>query len=241
MISLIGAFPTATGQSLLCEKALWRKGAKPLPLLKYWNLAFHFCTFLCFQDFGTIFDRSQDFDLEIYFTHERSCTYFLSVLHMKPFPVTVHCLLSFVAFLLLVDPKRDMWTPESTLLTFGLILPHVPGMKHLIFICFVHICIQISSLSCFFSIPSCPCQKNTEKWCYRIILISTSLSWLEHGSMIPSKGQEDSNKMSLEADWFHLRNKTSMYVRLNMRITHWVKLFQFCPHTWKQVTFHMID
>lgn len=134
-------------------KRLWRKGAKPLPLLKYWNLAFNFCTFLCFQDFGTLFDCSQDFDLEIYFTHEFSCTYFLSVLHMKPFPVTVHCLLLFVAFLLLVDPKRDMWTPESTLLTSGLILPHVPGMKHLIFICFVHICIQISSLSCIFFFP----------------------------------------------------------------------------------------
>lgn len=43
---------------------------------------------------------------------------------------------SFSAFLLLIDPKRDMWSPELTSLTSGLILPHVPEMKLLIFLLF---------------------------------------------------------------------------------------------------------
>lgn len=163
-------------------------------ILKCWNLAFIFCTFLCFQDLGTLFVHFVSlriFDLKIYFTHELSCTYFLEILHMKPFPITVHCLFSFAAFLLLIDPKRDMWSPELTLQISSLILPHVPGMKSLIFICFVHICIQMTSLICFcfhmFMSRKRLCETNdtsidvTESSCY-----PWSLSWLEHRSMITS-------------------------------------------------------
>lgn len=54
---------------------------------------------------------------------------------MKPLPVTEHCLFSFAAFMLSIDPKWDECIPE--LLTSSLILPYVPAMNCLIFFCFV--------------------------------------------------------------------------------------------------------
>lgn len=128
-------------------------------MLKFSFLFLHFFEIL--WHFSILY-FTQDFDLEIYFTQELSCTYFVSILHMKPFPLTVHCLFSFAAFLLLNDPKTDMWNPEVTLLTSSLILPYVPGMRCLIFICFGHMCIQMTSLIFVFVFMClCPYQKKT--------------------------------------------------------------------------------
>lgn len=84
---------------------------------------------------------------DLFYTH-------FHVLLLFKFCTQNHSLLQYIVFshllpfLLLIDPKRDMWSPELTMLTSGLILPHVPGMKRLIFICIVHIRMN-SLIFCF--------------------------------------------------------------------------------------------
>lgn len=68
----------------------------------------------------------------------------------------------------------------------------------LLFLCSVHICIQ---MTWSFIMCSCPYQK---RWCYWIILISTS--WSEHGST--------SIKTKIKWDW--RPTDSEMYVKLQM-------------------------
>lgn len=105
----------------------------------------HFSLLSKFWDTSTLW-FTQDFDLEIDFI-----THLFKFLHTKP--RTCHSLFFFshlLPFILSTDPKMNVWSPE--LLTSSLILPHVPGMKCLILIFSVHICIQITRLLFVFHI-----------------------------------------------------------------------------------------
>lgn len=72
---------------------------------------------------------------------------------MKSLPVMEHCLFSFAAFMLLIDPKWDECIPE--LLTSSLILPYVPAMNCLVFLLLVFllcaVCIHIKLLFSMFA------------------------------------------------------------------------------------------
>lgn len=90
------------------------------------DVTFNFCTFLCVLKIWLFLLFSLRILIwELYYTNLfKLCT--LSLLKYFFF--------SFATSPLFISPKRDMWSPEVTLLASSLILPHVPGMKLLIFL-----------------------------------------------------------------------------------------------------------
>lgn len=170
------AFP-----AMMCCNVFSHKGRPPICApLKFSFLILHFSLFS--RDWDTIqLFLMWDLDAEIYFKQpDLSRTYFVSVLQMKPFPFTVHCFLICCpyTYFILIDPKRDIWSPELMSLTSSLILPHVPEMKRLIFFCLI--CMYVYKWPVWSSVfmCSCPLLGNTSwkkwqiKWCYRDIVIS---------------------------------------------------------------------
>lgn len=150
------------------------KGTKSLPLLKYWNLSFHFCTFLCFWKIGTLF-----FPLRILkiILHNMN---FHALFNFAHETIPYYNTLSFlICCLSAVDrPKwcevlsRHCWHPVWF---YHMCLRWTVWFSF----AFVHICIQMTSLI-FASVFICPCpyqkqfcETNDIKRRYRIILIST--------------------------------------------------------------------
>lgn len=101
---------------------------------------FDFCTFYFFDVVSLRISHLS------YFTQHELSIYFVLLLHMKPLHLPTHCLFSFATFLLLIDPKRNMCSPELTSPTSSLILPHVPGMEPIFLFALVHLSMEVTSL-----------------------------------------------------------------------------------------------
>lgn len=82
-------------------------GTDCLLLFKCWHLVHYFCTLIFFVvDFGTLFH------LELWFVNFHALIFFL---HIKAIPNAIH---SFTTFLLLIDPKMNLWSSIDRTVTW---------------------------------------------------------------------------------------------------------------------------